>query len=74
MANGFKDIGKGSAWKKVTKDGREYLQGNFKLNTEELAYPGEVKIGIALFPNDNKKKDTSPDYSIFLSIKSEQEG
>lgn len=53
-------IGIGGLWKNTSKDGKEYLSGNF----------GDAKI--LIFPNDKKGNEKAPDYRMVLAEKTKK--
>jgi uncharacterized protein (DUF736 family) len=49
----------GAAWKRESKAGKRYISG-------VIEYPG-MKLEIALFPKDEKRNESSPDFDIVWS-------
>jgi len=59
----------GNAWKKKTKDGKPFISGSIKPDMlaalEQDAYN---QVSFAIYPNEFKKKDTSPDFVIITAV------
>jgi uncharacterized protein (DUF736 family) len=52
----------GSLWLKETELGKKYFQGNI-----QSPFLPEGQMNIAIFKNENKATESSPDYSIVWS-------
>lgn len=51
---------KANIWKNTTKEGKPYLSGNI------------FGLKVMIFPNDDKKTDTSPDYTLIVDMPKER--
>lgn len=47
---------KANIWKNTTKEGKPYLSGNI------------FGLKVMIFPNDDKRADTSPDYTLIVDM------
>ena len=52
-------------WKRTSKKGKKYLAGSMDANKLPETFGEKQKI--VVFPNNNKDKDTQPDFYIYLS-------
>lgn len=63
--------GKGGGWKKTfKKDGKEQEYISCSANIDESMIKNG-KISFALFPNDKKVSDSSPDYNVKVTKKND---
>ena len=54
----------GAAWKKTSQDGKQFLSAR-------IEWPG-LKLDFAIFPNENKRGENSPDYNIVWSNRKQE--
>jgi uncharacterized protein (DUF736 family) len=52
-------------WKRNSKKGKRYLAGS--IDTTKLPETFGEKVKFVVFPNNNKDKDTQPDFYMYLS-------
>ena len=53
----------GALWKRTSRNNMTYLAGHVKV--DELGHEKTVKV--VIFSNQNKQKDSQPDYRVYIS-------